>query len=84
MCVFTMPPSLLMTFYFAALAAAFICFLYARTLPIDWSSTISATEMCEPALPKSPAAARQPFGVTPYCLPSKAKKICAFTLAEAG
>src|ERR1700728_3016584 len=70
--------------YFAALAAAFMCFLCARTFPIDWSSTISATEICAPAWPKSPAAARQPFGVTPYCLPSRAKKICAFTSPKPG
>src|SRR5271170_6986715 len=67
-----------------ALAAAFICFLCDRTFPNDWASTISATEMCVPAFPNSPAAARQPFGATPYCLPSNARKICAFCSPKPG
>src|ERR1700741_2937565 len=74
----------LVTFYFAALAAAFICFLCDRTFPRDWASTISATDMCVPDLPNPPAAARQPVGVTPYCLPSNARKIRAFCSPNRG
>src|SRR5438270_10917887 len=59
-------------------AAAFICFLYDRTCESEFASTMSATDRCAPALPKSPAASRQPVGVTPYCLPSNARKIFAF------
>src|SRR5271166_5788858 len=65
-------------------AAAFICFLCDRTCPSERASTISATDMHVPGLPNSPAASRQPVGVTPYCLPSNAKKIFAFCSPKPG
>src|ERR1700744_1560628 len=61
----------------SAFLAAFISFLYDRTLSSEPASEMSATEICVPALPKSPAAARQPFGVTAHCLPSSARKMRA-------
>lgn len=39
------------TFSAQPLAAAFIAFLYARTWPSDWSSTMSATDLYEPSTP---------------------------------
>ena len=38
-------------YFLAALAAAFICFLYDRTFSSDPASTMSATDRCVPALP---------------------------------
>ncbi|CAM5434591.1 Penicillin acylase 2 proenzyme [Streptomyces violaceorubidus] len=69
---------------FAALAAAFISCLCARTLLRDSGPLMSATDRNESGSPYAPAASRHPSGRTPSCLPSSARKIWAFCLPNPG
>src|SRR5262249_3792828 len=68
----------------AAFAAAFRRCLYARTAASERPSPWAAAESCPPFAPTGPPAPRQPLGRTPYCLPSRARKIWALSAPNPG